>query len=318
MNLNKSKIQTSKKIKVGLIYGGQSFEHDVSKMTANSIRKNIDRNLFEIIDIYINKNGNFDKTILENIDIAFLAVHGPNCEDGKLQKILEKRNIKYTGSKIKASQINMNKAKMHSIFRKANLPTIDFLAVTKKYNLTDINDKIIQSFGYPCFIKPNNTGSSFGISSAKNIKELKNSLSEAFKYDTKAIIEQAVNRPREIEIAILGNSKLVISEPGEILTNGQFFSYELKYLHNIVNPIADDLTIEQIKKIKRIAEKAYKATDCSGYARIDFFIDQNEKILINEINTLPGCTEISIFPKMMEAKGISFKELITRIIKLAI
>lgn len=290
------------KIKVGLIYGGKSFEHDVSKMTAVSIEKNIDRELFEIIKIYINKKGEFDRRKLKKIDVAFLAVHGPNCEDGKLQIFLDKLKIKYTGSKAKASAINMNKILMRQYFKKAKLKTID-------------SRKIV----FPCFVKPNNTGSSIGISKANNKKEFEKAISLALRYDQKIIIEKAIENPREIEIAVLGNKKLILSEPGEILTRGRFYSYEAKYFHPFkTTVVAKKLSRSVIKKIKKMAVAAYRATGCSSYARVDFFIDQKNEIYINEINTLPGFTKISMFPKMMKAMGVSYKELITKIILLAL
>jgi D-alanine-D-alanine ligase len=306
------------KLKIGLIYGGDSFEHDISCLTAESILKNIDRDLFDVKEIYIPKSGKIDFDKLSDIDLAFLAVHGPNCEDGELQKVLEENNIKYTGSGVTASALNMNKAKMHSAFKNAGLPVVKYLSFTKFDSDTEIGAKTEAKIGYPCFIKPNNAGSSIGISKAKNIHELRLGIVKAFKYDDDITVEEAIKNPREIEIGILGNKELILSKPGEVLSEGQFYSFDAKYSHPFKTTIKTNLGVEKILELKKIAERAYKTTGCCGYARIDFLLDEKENIFISEINTLPGFTKISQFPKLMEATGIKYKDLITKIINLAI
>lgn len=306
------------KVKVGLIYGGESFEHEVSKMTAKSIEEHIDREKFEIKKIYIELDGTFDHSLLDDIDVAFLAVHGPNCEDGSLQKLLKKKKIRFTGSGILASQINMSKKKMHRAFKVAGLPIVAFFCVKKSDGTKKIHEKIVERFGYPCFVKPDNAGSSVGISTTENYEELKDSLKSAFQYDSDVVIEAAVKKPREIEIAILGNKKLFLSGPGEIMSDGEFYSYEKKYFDPFeLEVVANNLSKTQVSQIKELAKKAYLSTNCKGYARADFFINENNEVYINELNTLPGFTATSMYPKMMEAAGISYKELITRIIELA-
>jgi len=307
-----------KKIKVGLIFGGQSPEHEVSKMTAKSILENIDRNFFDVTEIYIDKDGGFDENLLCNIDVAFLAVHGPNCEDGKLQKMLEDKGIKYTGSGVAASRLNMDKIEMHEVFHNAGLSIVKFLGFDKTIGDAEIIKKTEKEIGYPCFIKPNNTGSSIGISKATNIHELRQGMQKAFKCDEKIIVEEAVANPREIEVAILGNDNLMISEPGEIDSNGEFYSYETKYFKPFNTKMETELSEEKKRELKNLAEKAYKVTSCRGYSRIDFLIDKDEEIYINEINTLPGFTKISMFPKLMGEAGIPYKNLITKIINLAL
>lgn len=306
-----------KKKIVGLIYGGKSPEHEVSKMTAKSIRENIDRDQFDVIDIFIDKEGKYDYSILNNIDVAFLAVHGPNCEDGKLQKLLGKYKIKYTGSGAKSSKINMDKISQHRYFNKTGLKVTDNISFGKEA-LDDIV-KAIKDFGLPVVIKPNNGGSSIGITKVENESKIKQAVVDARKYDTKIIVERAVSNPREIEIAILGNDELIISNPGEVISNGKFYSYETKYFKPFDTTVkAKNLSKNQIDGLKEMAKKAYRCTNCRGYARVDFFIDKNGEIYINEINTLPGFTKISMFPKLMQEMGISYKELITKIIKLAL
>lgn len=304
------------KIKVGLIYGGESPEHEVSKMTAQSIRDHIDHDKFEVADIYIDENGKFDENLLNNIDVAFLAVHGPNCEDGKLQQYLEDRNIKYTGSGVEASQINMNKAIQHQKFLETGLPVVEFRSFNRQ-NINLVKD-YVQEIGLPVFVKPNNGGSSIGMSKISNSNELDSAIEQAFEFNNEIVIEKAVINPREIEIGVLGNTNLTISDPGEILTNGEFYSYENKYSNPFETTTKANLTIESADKFKKLAQKAYVATGCRGYARVDFFLDQNNNIYINEINTLPGFTAISMFPKMMADIGINYKDLITKIIDLAL
>lgn len=305
----------SPKLKVGLIYGGQSFEHEVSLMTAKSVRENIDHDLFDIYDVYIDKNGKFDKNLLNNIDVAFLAVHGPNCEDGKLQRLLAKHDTKYTGSGIDASKINMDKILMHQAFKRAGLPVVEYKGF-KKNEIKNIKD-FVNKIGYPVFIKPNNAGSSIGVDKAATYNGLKYSLKRAFEFDNEIIIEKAVINPREIEVGILGNEKLIISEPGEVLTHGQFYSYNTKYFKPFKTTVKPKLEESIVKEIQNLAMKAYEATGCRGYSRVDFLLS-GDKIYINEINTLPGFTSISMFPKLMANIGISYKELITRIIHLAL
>lgn len=306
------------KIKVGLLYGGQSFEHEVSKMTAESILENIDQDKFDVTKIYIDEDGNIDESLLKDIDVAFLAVHGPNCEDGKLQKYLEDRGIKYTGAGVEASKLNMDKIRMHDAFAKAGISVIKYFGGDKETYLSGIEKKITESFGYPVFVKANNAGSSVGVSKVSDASELKKAVEDALKWDNEIIIEQAVKNPREVEVAVLGNSDLTISEPGEVNSDGQFYSYDAKYFHPFSTKTKAELSPEQIEQIKEMAEKAYESTGCKGYARIDFLIDEVGKIYLNEINTLPGFTKISMFPKLMADAGISYKYLITKIIYLAL
>jgi len=304
------------KTKVGLIYGGQSFEHEVSLMTAKSIRENIDTSMFDVVDIYIDENGKLDESLLNDIDVAFLAVHGPNCEDGKLQQYLEDHGVKYTGPGVEASRINMDKNKQHRVFKEAGLPVVEF----EDFGRIEIGQakEYAEKIKLPVFVKPNNGGSSIGMTKVSNIGELSVALEQAFEYNDRILIEKAVESPREIEVGILGNSDIVISEPGEILTHGEFYSYENKYNNPFDTATVADLAPEMAAKIKKLAQEAYIVTGCRGYARIDFFLDQNENIYINEINTLPGFTKISMFPKLMANIGIVYKDLITKIIELAL
>ena len=270
------------KLKIGLIYGGASPEHEVSISTAKSIRENIDRDRFDVVDIFIDKDGKLNENLLDNIDVAFLAVHGPNCEDGKLQQYLEDRKIKYTGSGVKASQINMDKILMHDAFKAAGLPVVEYKGFDK--NNIDHIKNYVEEIDCPVFIKPNNGGSSIGMTKVDSIDDLEKAIQEAFKFDDKIIVEKAVVKPREIELAVLGNNDLIISEPGEINYQEEFYDYNAKYFNQDTSVLFDTLDENMNKKIKEMTSKAYLGTGCKGYARVDFLIDKNENIFINEIN----------------------------------
>lgn len=308
----------SKKTKVGIVSGGKSFEHEVSKMTATSILKNIDQNPFEVVEIYIDKDGKLDHKLLDDIDVAFLAVHGPNCEDGILQQYLEDEGIKYTGSGVEASRINMDKIAMHKAFEKAGLPVVKFLGFGKTNGDVEIITKTERGIGYPCFVKPNNAGSSIGVSKAKNIHELRQGILKAFKHDDRIIIEEAVKEARDVEVGVLGNTNLVISSPGEIIYNEKFYDYNAKYFSESTKVVIGEIDDSMSQRVKEMAACAYEVTNCSGYARVDFLLDKNGQLFINEINTLPGFTNTSMFPKLMENAGIKYGELITKIIHLAL
>jgi D-alanine-D-alanine ligase len=303
------------KIKVGLIYGGASPEHDVSLMTAKSIREHIDNEKFDVVDIFINKNGQMDESLLENIDVAFLAVHGPNCEDGKLQKLLENRSIKYTGPGIEASKLNMEKIAMHDAFKAMGLPVVEYRGFAK--NSIDDIGSYVNEIGLPIVVKPNNGGSSIGMSKIDRIEDLEKAINNAFKYDDKICIEKALLDLREIELGVLGNDDLIISKPGEVLSNGEFYSYENKYFKPFLTTTETELNDKAKIELKDMAQKAYKTTGCRGYSRVDFFLS-GDKFYINEINTLPGFTSTSMYPKLMANIGISYRDLITKIIEFAL
>jgi D-alanine-D-alanine ligase len=307
------------RIKVGIVYGGKSPEHQVSKMTAKSILKNINREKFDVVEIFIDRNGNFDEELLKNIDIVFLAVHGENYEDGKFQRYLDNIGVKYTGSGARASEINMNKDLQKKCFQEAGLDVVSYFVISINENLDKVALKIDGEFGYPCIIKPINTGSSLGITKVSDPSKLLPALLSAGELNEKIIIEKAIEDHRELEVSILGNSDLIVSDPGEVLTGGEVYSYEEKYFTPFETTMdVTNLSLETIEKIKNWAEKAYRVTDCWGYARVDFFLAKNGDLYINEINTLPGFTSISMFPKALGAMGITYKDLITRIIELGL
>jgi D-alanine-D-alanine ligase len=242
--------------------------------------------------------------------------HGKYGEDGVLQAILESQKIKYCGCRVLSSALCMDKAIFKQFAGGQKFQQVKFKIIANKLAPNEI--KVIKKmFKLPVFVKPANSGSSVGITKVKDFAKLKLAIKEAFQHDSKVIIEQGIEKPREIEVAILGNEKLIISEPGEVLPFKEFYDYDDKYILNKTKLIIPArLNKQMISGIKEIAGKIYKLCDCSGFARIDFLIKYN-KVYLNEINTLPGFTQNSMYPLLMMNMGISYKELINKIIELS-
>lgn len=343
--------------KVGVIFGGISTEHDVSVVSGTDIMRNIDKDKYEVIPIYIDEEGNWheykltdkifkvgdkitEKNPIENIceylkkvDVVFPVLHGLGGEDGSIQGMLELLKIPYVGSKVLGSSVCMDKVYAKIIFEKAGLLQTKYLYIRKykenyiyvKQNFDEEKctiDEIVkiadEQLKYPMFIKPSNSGSSVGISKATNKEELKKAIEYASKYDKKILIEEGINA-REIECAVLGNEELKASILGEVLAADTFYSFDAKYMNQesrteMPAKLSENLT----KQVQELAKKAYKAADCKGLSRVDFFVDDElERIYINEINTIPGFTQISMYPKLLEKTGIPYKELLTNLIELA-
>lgn len=256
------------------------------------------------------------------IDVVFLVVHGINCEDGTLQAILELGNIPYVGPRVLASAVGMDKVFSKIMFEKAGIPSCKYLYYDRleiRNNKKEIFKEIEVKLGFPCFVKPANAGSSVGVSKAYNEKELENALELASKFDRKVMIEEFVDA-REIECAVLGNEISNASVLGEAISGDDFYDYDSKYKSNTSRTeIPANLDKKTSDTIREYAIKAYKALNCEGLSRVDFFVHKKTgEILINEINTLPGFTNISMYPKMWEASGVEYKELIERLINFAI
>lgn len=343
--------------KVGVIFGGISTEHDVSVVSGTDIMRNIDKDKYEVIPIYIDEEGNWheykltdkifkvgdkitEKNPIENIceylkkvDVVFPVLHGLGGEDGTIQGMLELLKIPYVGSKVLGSSVCMDKVYAKIIFEKAGILQTKHLYIRKyKENYIYVKqnfdeeictiDEIVkmadEQLKYPMFIKPSNSGSSVGISKATNKEELKKAIEYASKYDKKILIEEGINA-REIECAVLGNEELKASILGEVLAADTFYSFDAKYMNQesrteMPAKLSENLT----KQVQELAKKAYKAADCKGLSRVDFFVDDElERIYINEINTIPGFTQISMYPKLLEKTGIPYKELLTSLIELA-
>lgn len=345
------------KKRLGVIFGGTSTEHEVSIVSGTSVIKNLNKEKYEIYPIYIDKAGEWfefepdNKTYkvgdeivgtkkIENIwnylktmDILFPVLHGLQGEDGTIQGMFELLKIPYVGTRVLGSSICMDKVYSKIIFEKAKLNQAKYICIRRfedKYiyvnedfseeilNIQETVNKIMEKIDFPMFVKPSNSGSSVGISKAKNKDELINSIIEASKFDKKILIEENING-REIECAVLGNEEVKASVLGEILPAEAFYSFSAKYQNSDSKTVeAPDLPEELTKKVRELAVKAYKAADCQGLSRVDFFVDDKEnKIYINEINTLPGFTEISMYPKLWEKSGLTYTELLDKLIELA-
>ena len=333
------------KIKLGIIFGGMSTENEVSVKSAMSIINNIDVEKYEIFKIYITKNGdwfdyNKNKKIenvmeyLKYLDVVFAILHGLYGEDGTIQGLFELLRLPYAGCKVLASSVGMDKVYTKIVFEKAGLLQAKYEYIRKykdKYfyinrnfdeeyiSLEKIIEKITDNIKFPMYIKPSNSGSSIGINKAKNREELKKYIEVASIYDNKIIVEEGIVG-REVECAVLGNEEILVSGVGEIKPADEYYSYEAKYNNkNSITEIPAKIDNELVEKIREQAKKAFKAIDGKGLSRVDFFIEKgSNKIYINEINTLPGFTNISMYPKLFEEYGIPYKDLIDRIIKLAL
>ncbi len=346
------------KIKVGIIFGGMSTENEVSVVSAGSILGNIDRKKYEVFPIYIDKQGKWYIFIedgkkrelgaeveniieieniveyLQKLDVVFPVLHGLYGEDGTIQGLFELLKIPYVGCKVLASSVGMDKVYTKIVFEKAGLNQTpyeyvrkykeNYIYVDKNFNesimdIKEVAKNIVKDLEFPMFIKPSNSGSSVGVKKAENEKELIENIEYAASFDNKVLIEQGING-REIECAVLGNEEVIASCVGEIKAADEFYSYDAKYKNEESRTeIPAELPKEISDKIRKQAIKAFKAIDGKGLSRVDFFVeDKTNKIIINEINTMPGFTDISMYPKMFEKSGISYKELITRLIELAL
>jgi D-alanine-D-alanine ligase len=380
-----------KKLRIGILFGGRSGEHEVSLLSAASVLNAIDRNKYEVVPVGITKDGRWvsssdaerllqgkplegrhlragdpDATaaaaVLQNgesvvvppephsaatgltpfqsdsptrrtsdrainVDVIFPVLHGTFGEDGTIQGLLELADIPYVGAGVLGSAAGMDKDIMKSLFKTAGLAIVKHVTVLRSHWESDpkkVTGLVESKLKYPVFVKPANLGSSVGISKAHNRKELGPAIEEAAKYDRKIVIEQGVggkkNKAREIEVAVLGNDRPEASVPGEIVPCKEFYDYDAKYVDEGSVPIIPaKLTKAETKKIQQMAIAAFQAVDCSGLARVDFLMDpKSRKIYLNEINTMPGFTSISMYPKLWAASGVGYAKLIERLIQLGV
>ena len=346
------------KKKLGVVFGGMSTENEVSVVSAESILNNLDREKYEVFPIYIDKQGNWWKYIengqkrefgaevknkekienlieyLKSLDVIFPVLHGLYGEDGTIQGLFELLKIPYVGCKVLASSVGMDKVYTKIVFEKAGLYQTPYEYVRKyndKYIYVDRNfnesvitveeaaEKIVKNLKFPMFVKPSNSGSSVGVKKADNLEELVEDIEYAASFDKKVLIEQGVNG-KEVECAVLGNEDVIASCVGEIKAADEFYSYDAKYKNEESRTeIPANISEELSNEIREQAIKAFKSIDGKGLSRVDFFIENGtNKIYINEINTLPGFTSISMYPKMFEASGLPYKELLTKLTELAL
>jgi D-alanine-D-alanine ligase len=383
-----------KKLRVGILFGGRSGEHEISLLSAASVFKAIDQNKYEVVPIGITKDGRWltsadaerlltgkpldydherhlragdpeatsaaavlqngeaivvppephkpgtamtpfqsdaparrasDRAI--NVDVIFPVLHGTFGEDGTIQGLLELADIPYVGAGVLGSAAGMDKDIMKALFRAAGLPIVKHVTVLRsewESSLKKVQRLVESKLKYPMFVKPANLGSSVGISKARNRKELGPAIDEAAKFDRKIVIEAGVggkkHKAREIECSVLGNDQPAASVPGEIVPSTEFYDYAAKYLDEgsqLIIPAK--LTKPETKKVRELAVAAFRAVDCSGLARVDFLMDpKSGKIDLNEINTMPGFTSISMYPKLWAATGVTYPELIDRLIQLGL
>lgn len=339
------------KIKLAVLYGGRSGEHEVSLKSAAAIMKNLDKNKFEIIPVAIDIKGNwwvsdfsqliinesiaiksnayeriFFQELVNRCDVVFPVLHGTYGEDGKIQGLLEMLNLPYVGANVLSSAIGMDKDITKRLALADNIPVVPFIAFNYsqwKESSTSYQQKIEKELAYPIFVKPANAGSSLGITKVKRSTDLLPAIKLAFEYDIKILIEKALN-VHELEVAVLENLNVgalpLVSKVGEIIPNHEFYSYTAKYLDEegaefIIPAI---LQKGQSEEIRDLAAKVFISLACEGMARIDFFIEKTtQKIYLNEINTIPGFTRISMYPKLWEASGLSYQQLLTCLIELA-
>ena len=338
-----------KKIKIGVIFGGMSTENEVSCISGKSVIQHLNKEKYDIFSIFIDKQGNWfeikdiqkgidDREIIVNIteylkkfDVVFPVLHGLYGEDGTIQGLFELLKIKYVGCRVLASSVGMDKAYTKIIFNKAQLNQAQYIYLKKekdeyvyvdenlnyiKMNLDKLIKIITEKIRFPMFVKPSNSGSSVGINKSNNIEELKEHIKYATTYDNKILVEEGI-KGKEIECAVLGTENVITSCVGEIKPADEFYSYDAKYNNTksrIIIP--STLSKEKEEEVRAIAEKAFKAIDGKGISRVDFFVeDKTEKVYINEINTLPGFTSISMYPKLFEASGIKYEDLLDKVIE---
>lgn len=311
------------KLQVAVVYGGRSGEHEISVRSAKAILERIDRDKYDITEYFIDKQGKWSpEPILPephaqpDIDVVFPVLHGTFGEDGTIQGLLELADLPYVGAGVMASAVSMDKDMMKRVCVSQALPVVDYATVTREN--ADL-ENIVKRLPFPMFVKPANLGSSVGISKVRNRRELEEAIQIAGEYDRKIIVERGI-AGRELECAVLGNEAPVASLPCEILPSREFYDYEDKYLLNSAETkVPADLPHEKTEELRALAVSCYRAVECEGMARVDFFLETaTNRLYINEINTIPGFTSISMYPKMWEHSGIAFPALIDELIELAL
>jgi D-alanine-D-alanine ligase len=310
------------KLRVAVIYGGRTGEHEVSVRSARAIMDGMDPARYEKIEYFIDQHGKWlPKPILPEpgaqpeIDVVFPVLHGTFGEDGTVQGLLELADLPYVGAGVLASAVSMDKEMMKRVCKERTLPIVDYVALSRDR----LDPSACAHLPFPVFVKPANLGSSVGISKARNRQELEAALALAARYDRKIIVERGI-AGRELECSVLGNEEPAASLPCEILPSREFYDYEDKYLlDRAQTQVPADLPAERTEEIRRLAVECYRAVECEGMARVDFLLEAaTGKLYINEINTIPGFTSISMYPKMWEHSGLPFARLVDRLIELAL
>lgn len=358
----------ARKIRVGVLFGGQSSEHEVSLASARSVMSALDPEKYEVVPIGITKRGAWltsgdamlrlrsgsadngeDATpaalvsspsgegqaeivqvssgagsarVSEPLDVVFPVLHGPYGEDGTVQGLFQVADVPFVGAEVLGSAVGMDKIMMKKAFRYEGLPVVPFVAVSRHEWETDpaaVQQRAEQALSYPMFAKPSNMGSSVGVAKIHSPEEFVSAVSQAARYDRRVVIEQGVDA-REFEVAVLGNDAPEVSVVGEIVPGNEFYDYRAKYVDDNSELIIPAKVPEHIsQKVQDYALRAFRAIDASGMARVDFFVARDlSEVWVNEINTIPGFTRISMYPKLWEASGLSYSQLLDRLIELAI
>jgi len=311
------------KTRVAIVYGGRSGEHEISLRSAGSIMKAMDRSKYEVIEYFISKEGKWQpKPILPEpgvhpeIDVVFPVLHGTFGEDGTVQGLLELADLPYVGAGVLASSLSMDKDLMKRVCQESGLPEVEYLTLSRGSLDTA---KVVSRLPFPMFVKPANLGSSVGLSKVHDRAGLEKAVALAAEYDRKIIVERGIEG-REFECSVLGNQEPQASFPCEVLPSREFYDYEDKYLlDQAKTQLPADLAPEKTAELRRLAVECYRAVECEGMARVDFLMERaTGQLYINEINTIPGFTSISMYPKMWEYTGLAYPKLIDRLIELAL
>ena len=363
------------KLRVGVIFGGRSGEHEVSLASAASVMAAIDAARFDVVPIGIARDGRWlvggdplralgeeaaqlalgtgvveaatkrelieraasgaasgalariqttegmPPGLRERLDVVLIMLHGPHGEDGTVQGLLELAGIPYTGAKVLASAVGMDKGVMKDMFRAHGLPVVDYAVIRRRDWERDraaIERAVAEGIGFPCFVKPANLGSSVGVSKVKAAEDLAAALDLAAGHDRRVLVERAV-QGREVEVAVLGNDEPIASVPGEVCYPGEWYDYETKYgTGQTTFKVPAPLSPETTELVRSLAVRAFRAIDAAGMARVDFFVETDGRVLVNEINTIPGFTTTSAYPRLWEASGIAYPDLIARLVELAL
>jgi D-alanine-D-alanine ligase len=311
-------------MRVAVLAGGRSSEHDVSLASGAAVRDALQRAGHDTLAVEIARDGRWrcdgepvDLTPgggLLGADVVFPVLHGPFGEDGTVQGLLETIGVPYTGAGVLCSALCMDKALFKELMASRGLPQVDYATLHQGASV----DSVVERLGLPLFVKPARLGSSVGISKVNTAEELPTALDVSFEHDPVALVEQ-MSAGMEVECSVIGNDELTVSQPGQIVLHADWYDYEAKYTPGGMELVMPpQLEPDVIERVRELAAAVYRSVGCAGFARVDFFVEDGERVLVNELNTIPGFTETSGFPKMFAASGIPFPELVDRLLQLAL
>ena len=311
-------------MRVAVLAGGRSSEHEVSLASAASVSEGLRQGGHDVIDVLIERDGRWScdgepvtlspGSGLLGAEVVFPVLHGPFGEDGRVQGLLDTIGVPYTGAGVLCSALCMDKALFKDLMGRRGVPQIEYAVVRRGDDLR----KVLGRLGLPVFVKPARLGSSVGISRVDGADELSGALERSFEHDPVALVERMATG-MEVECSVIGNDEPLVSQPGEIVVDADWYDYEAKYtaggMELVVPPRLDK---EVVERVREVAAEVYRSVECSGFARVDFFVEDGGRVLVNELNTIPGFTQTSVFPKLFEASGMPFVELLDRLLALAL